>query len=179
MKYKLKPLNTIHIYIFLTFTLFAIPFDIVLIASPFDIGLFLTQLVYHALIVLCYLFARLFYNVTYVVDDKFLTQYKGKCIVFKIEISDIKAVFIKKAKWYDFFAYWADVLLSLCICTHGTSISFVFDSCEINEKINTEIPRQSIKPSYLYKKATERVEIFSHRKCANICKRLQITPEFV
>ena len=179
MKHKIKPLNTIHIYVYTAFILLAMPLNILLLTIKFDITLLLTSLIYHAVIVLCYLFTRLFYSTTYVIDDEFLTEYIKKDVVFKIKISDIEKIYIKKAKWYDFFAFWFDIIPSACCCSHGSTISFVFNNYEILEERKTEIPRQSIKPRYIDKTAMEHVEIFSRRKCALLCKYLNISAQLV
>ena len=117
---------------------------------------------------------RLFYNSRFILDDEYLTKYKGNRVVFKIKRADVLKIRIKRARWYDFFAFLYDAIPSQCSLSHGTNISFLFKSCEILESEKTEIPRHSIKNKYEDKDLQEYVEILSLREATTLCRRLRI-----
>lgn len=173
---NLKPLGEIHLYFLVVGFIIFVPFDIVMLTPPFEKILLLTVIVYNICIFTAWICVRLFLRQKYVIDEVYVKRYKGKNVVFKIKQSDVLKIYIKKAPWYDFFAFLLDVLSGGLRYTQGTNISFVFKECDIMETVESEIKRKQLKNKYEDKELTEFSDIMSIRQCKKLCKRLKIAP---
>ena len=174
-----KALDVVHCFYWFLFLVIFIPFDLTLIFTPFDLSLLITVLCMNGIPTLIFILVRVFYNVKYIIDERYLVKYKGKKIVFKISIQDVETVFIRKAKWYAFFPF---VLALVCgDIPKGkslTCLSLVYQNCEIVKEEKREIKRPSLK-NETYRSFFEHSEFFSLRKCKKICKKMGNDPIFV
>ena len=173
MKKVFKPLAPIHrcylaMYIFSFFWL-----DICLIVVGFDLTLFLIVLIKNAVGFITYFIVRCFYPYRYIIDGEHLIKKKNKKIIFKIKLSDIECVLVQKEKWYGYFAYVIDVILNegWGMKNRGTTISFVYQNCDMIEGDKKEISQKSLKSSECAE-SFEVKDIFSYKQCKKICRHI-------
>ncbi len=174
-----KPLDTIHLYYCIFLFILGLPFDIICVITWFELHMVLIQVVYNSAIVIAFILTRIIYQTKYEISEDYLVQKRGSRIVFKVAVSNVKAIYIKKAKWYDMLSFFKDGILTQSVESHGTVISFAYSAPEISEDLQVEIPRNDIKPKYENSEYQEHVELFSLRKSLEICKLLKTTPIYV
>lgn len=176
---KFKPLDNVHIAVVAVYFLFfCVLLDIAFLMSDFSVDFFITVLIVNLFPWIVFISARILYRTKYVIDDEYFTKYKGKTILFRIRICDIKSVYIKKRTWYAFFAFLIGIFGLVFITKYMTNISMVFKTCDITSKDDHEITRLSLKPQE-DKDCFELCEIVSYHRCMQLCKVLKIEPTFV
>ena len=174
-----KPLDTIHLYYCIFLLILGLPFDIICVITWFDFYMVLIPMIYNSVIVVAFVLTRIIYRTRYKISECYLVQKIGNKIVFKVAVANIKAVYIKRAKWYDMLSYFSDGIFTQCVNSHGTVISFAYTAHEIKEDVYAEIPRHTIKPKHENSECQEHIELFSLRKCLKICALLKTTPIYV
>ena len=161
-----------------------LPFDITCALTGFEKTFLLVCVVYNAIAIMSFIFVRIFYRTKYIIENDCLTKKLKGNIVFSINSNDIEAIFIKKAKWYDYFYFAFDSFLnggSLHLMqSHGSAISIIFYRCNAIKKEYSffDLKRKSIKPDS-YCNAFEHSEIMSYAKCVKLARKLNIKPVFV
>ena len=184
MKTIIKPCDSIDIYMLLFGLSVWLPFDITCALTGFEKTFLLLCVVYNAIVIMTFIFARIFYRTKYIIENDCLTKKRKGNIVFSINSNDIEAIFIKKAKWYDYFYFVFDGFLNeFCfnlMKSHGSAISIIFYRCNaIKEEYSfLDMKRKSLKPDS-YCNAFEHSEIMSYAKCVKLAKKLNIKPVFV
>ncbi len=178
-KYIFKPLDNIFLCYLFPFLLFFLPVDIALFGPHFEINILLIVLITNTVSISVYLLARLIYPIRYEVDSASIVKYRYKKVIFKIQISDIEAIFIKKGKWYSFFpSILCAALGGMPDDTKMTNLSIVFKKCDILKAEKREFIGLSLKQEG-YKDHFEMNEVLSLRKCRKICKKTGHKPIFV
>ena len=177
--YTIKPLDNVHFLFLLPFVIFFVPFDLLLFTSAYEPILLIFVLIVNTIPILIFILARLFYNRKFVVENGFLIKYHMKKVIFKIKISDIEKVFVRKGRWYAFPHFVFDMVAYLMPKNCKIScVSFVFKRCEMLKIDKMEFDRPELKSS-LYNAYFEQSEFFSYTKIKRLCSIINITPEIV
>ena len=178
MKKCFKPLDNIFVFHWLYWVILVFPLDLAMLLLDFEKTITITVLVANLSITLAVGISRLIYRDHYEITDDYMIKYHGKNVVFKVKRGEIKQVLIKKASWYAPFSHawaiWAGPLDK----PHGSSISFVYESCDIRVEQKVDIPRAPLNPNK-NKNLQEHVEICSLRRCKEICNYLKMSPVFI
>ena len=178
-----KPLSEIHTYILVAALLLPLIFDIAAIDTK-DISFAKGVLIYRLLIIGAFIIFRLFiYNVKFTVNSECLTKTKGRKVIFKVDVKEIVAIYIKRKSKFDFFIFWAETLLSAIAGTininpYGTFVSIVYKESSVCLEEIREMSLDSLKPITM-KDFYEHNEILSFRKCMKICKVMGIEPQII
>lgn len=173
MKYKFKPLKNVHLNFLRMFLVIMLPAEIGLIQinnEVFDLPLFVASLTITIVVIATYFAFRLFYPCVYVVSQGYVTKYKGKNVLFRIKIADIKKLIIKKANFFDYYKYAFSSMINSGFTTTAylTTVSFVYDNCEtFVEQKNLEIERLPLTENGENK---EYIEIMSYRQAKKLAK---------
>ena len=167
-----------HMLLLCMFVMF-FTFDMIAILTR-EVSAINTTLIAHAVVFCLFALIRIFYWGKYVIDDSYMSKYMGKKLVFKIKISDVEKIFIRKNKWYSFFRFVFFFMLESVPNGKGlTCISFVFKHCEKIKKVSGEHNYDiSLKPDS-YNEYFERCDVMSLAKCKKLCKKLNIEPIYV
>lgn len=137
MKYKFKPLGNLHFNITRLLSVISIIVDISSLMAffnekVFDIQIFVVCLIISLVPILTFIVVRLVYPYYYVIDDIYITKYKNKKVLFKIEIKELKAILIKKATFLDYYKFIISLMTYYNLSTaYLTTSSFVFSKHEI------------------------------------------------
>lgn len=186
---SLKPRGEYHTYFLVTFLILPVLLDVAFVIEGETIGI-KGLLIYRLSIIAIYISVRLFlYNVKFTVNSECLTKTKGRKIIFKADVKDIVAVFIKKTSKFNIFKFWGCFLLSFIFqdpdivvytSARGTYISIVYKEaydCSKGKGAD-RLSQISLKPETM-KYCFEHSEILSFRKCMKMCKVMGIEPQFV
>ena len=182
-KLSLKPLSEIHTYILVAALLLPLILDISVIFTK-HISLAKGLLIYRLLIIAGFIIFRLFiYNVKFTVNSECLTKTKGKKVIFKVDVKEIVAIYIKRKSKFDIFIFWGETLLSAFACMinikpYGTFVSIVYKESSVCLEEIREMSLDSLKPITM-KDFFEHNEILSFRKCMKMCKVMGIEPQIV
>ena len=133
-----------------------------------------------AVIICLFVMIRFFYPEKYVIEESYISKYKWKKLIFKIKISDIDKIFIRKNKWYSFFRFCLHFLFQTVPDGDAlTCVSFVFKRCEAIKKVPSGFnSRIFLKPDS-YNEHFEFGDVMSLAKCKKLCKKLNIEPTYV
>lgn len=182
MKYQFKPLfhlQAAHFAVFLPIPLF---FDIVCLLAwclerSFNLQYFITCVVLTLFPVVAFVFVRLLYPFRYVIDEKYITKYKGKKVMLRLEIRNVNALIVKKATWLDHFKFFLMLITRDNLSTsHITSVAFIFDQYEVLTDYNYKYPefkRESLNNN-IFPNCSEYVEILPFREIKKISKLLGV-----
>ena len=183
MKLTIKPHNNYIMYL----CIFAST-TVCLILDFILIGALLNNDLKFSIIVLCtelgvYLFFLLWYILyprKYVIDDEYITEYYFKETIFKLKRENLVKIYIRKARWWDCFAFVLYASVNSEEDVHpGTNIYFVYTNHELLESYRT-----NFRQGKLYKKISEPIylehlETMTLRRCLKICKFLNIEPIYI
>jgi len=183
---SLKPLSEYHTYFLVTLLTFPFLLDLSAIICK-EIALIKGLIIYRLSIIALFIIIRLFiYNIKFTVNSECLTKTKGRKVIFKVDVKDIEAIFIKKASKFNVFKLWGFFLLCF-ICesgevvyngARGTDISIVYKESSVCLEEKQELSRISLKPETM-KDFFEHNEILSYKKCMRMCEVLGIEPQIV
>ena len=138
-----------------------------------------SHLVISAIVILLFVFIRLFYPIKIVIDETELTMYKRKSILFKIKNKDIEKIFVKKGKWYAHFMF---IFEGMCNSSpsikHVTNLSIVFKNCEVFKKDKGPVEEIYIKPKE-YDSYFDKTVTLSFFQCIRLCRFLNIPATIV
>jgi hypothetical protein len=182
---SVKPLSEFHTFNLVTLLLLPLILDISAIVTknvPFAMGL----LIYKLFIIGAFIIFRLFIcNVKLTVNSECLTKTKGRKVIFKVDVKEIVAIYIKQKSKFYIFKCWLYILIGFLVADeepilankqHGTYISIVHKDSFVCFK--EERPLPSLKPitmKYFY----EHQESLSVRECMKICKVMGIEPQII
>ena len=167
-KHVFKPLDNYHQFLVLGFRSILFFLDLVFLINPSDVFLIYAILIYDFMTVFFYILARLICRERYVIDNEYLTKYRGKKVLFKIRKSDIQQVIARRTRWYAPIS----CLLALYFVTElFTNVSIVFKNCEILKQDQSDL-----KGDYLYHGSDcyEWREVMSYHKGKKLCKLIGI-----
>ncbi len=154
-----------------------LPLDIgcvIVCLNRFEIEIFITCAILTVLPFLIFIIVRLCYPYRYVVDDKYVSKYKGEKILFKAQIKDLKTIIVRKATLLDYFKFVVSLISYNLTTSYVTSISFVFDKYDVFDDFDsTEFKRESLSNG-VYSKALEQIEIVTIGDAKRICKLLKV-----
>ena len=179
-EYKFKPFDNAYFFIFGMLYIFPIGFfDILAIICRND-ALSSVCLIMTILTILAHIFVRIFYHYKYIIDETYLTKYKGKKVIFKVKKSDIKIILVKKAKLSNYIKLFISLVAHYNITSLNiTNMSFLFNDCEIIQDYgDIDMKRESLKGNE-YSDYKEYIEILSYRKIKKIIKKLNVDYKIV
>lgn len=177
MRYQFKPCRNLHLnFMWIFYICPVLPLDIgcvIVCLNRFEIEIFITCAILTSLPLLVFVMVRLFYPYRYIIDDQYISKYKGKKILFKIQIKDLKAIMVKKATLFDYFKFVASLISYNLTTSYVTTISFIFDKYDIlNDFGSAEFKRESLNDG-VYPNALEQIEIVTVGDAKKICKLLK------
>ena len=183
MKFKFTPSNNLHlIFVSLFYICPIIPLDIgcfIVCLSQFDFLYFITCVVLTFTPIAVWAFARIIYPYRYIIDDKYIIKRKGKKILFKIKIKNLKSIIFKKVTILDYFKFIFSLISYYNISTaHISCVSFVFNDYEVLTDYNDGEIKRSPLNCGLYPDCIEYIEIISYKKAQTISKILN-TPLYL
>lgn len=164
---RIKPLDNLHYgFMWVVYICPIIPLDIgclLVCLKSFNLQYFVISIIFTIVPVIALIIVRIACPYTYVIDEQYITKFKGKKVLFKIQKTDLKALIIKKARVFDYLRFLVSLITYNLSSSCVTSIAFVFQKCEVLEDYSkVEFKRESLKKD-LYPNDFEYVEIISYK----------------